>query len=214
VVLLALAFAGGSVDAGAYLGLAHVFPANMTGNTVLLAIALARGTGSDASRAGVALAGFCVGVAVGTVALQSTGGWPRTAAFTFALEAIALSALLAAWAALGPRPRLALIAAAGGAMGAQSAGVRVSQARGVNTTYVTGTLTAAVAHMVSRLPGAPAQTRGDPSLPGATWIVYGLGALAGGFAVKSWSAAEMAIPLGLVLASTVLALGSSRTKDR
>src|SRR5947209_4569301 len=48
LLLLALAFSAGGVDAAVYLGLGHAFPANMTGNTVLIAIAVARGGGGDA----------------------------------------------------------------------------------------------------------------------------------------------------------------------
>src|SRR5215470_8216887 len=41
-VLLALTFAAGCVDALSYLGLSHVFTANMTGNAVLLGLAIGR----------------------------------------------------------------------------------------------------------------------------------------------------------------------------
>lgn len=59
--LLALSLAAGVVDAVSYVGLGKVFTANMTGNTVLLGVALARGTGGDAARAAAALGGFCAG---------------------------------------------------------------------------------------------------------------------------------------------------------
>ena len=42
-MLLVLTLAAGSVDAISYLGLGHVFTAMMTGNTVLLGLALAQG---------------------------------------------------------------------------------------------------------------------------------------------------------------------------
>ncbi|MGH2890635.1 MAG: DUF1275 family protein, partial [Solirubrobacteraceae bacterium] len=54
-ILLALALVGGLVDAASYLGLGQVFTANMTGNTVLLAVDVVRGNGADAARSGVAL---------------------------------------------------------------------------------------------------------------------------------------------------------------
>jgi hypothetical protein len=41
--LPALAWVGGSLDAISYLALGHVFTVNMTGNTVLLAMALGAG---------------------------------------------------------------------------------------------------------------------------------------------------------------------------
>lgn len=64
-LLLALAFAAGYIDALSYLGLGHVFTANMTGNTVLLGIALAELDGGAIARSGFALAGFLTGAAVG-----------------------------------------------------------------------------------------------------------------------------------------------------
>jgi uncharacterized membrane protein YoaK (UPF0700 family) len=54
-LLLALSFAAGYVDALSYLGLNRVLTANMTGNTVLLAIALAQFDADAAIRSSVAL---------------------------------------------------------------------------------------------------------------------------------------------------------------
>src|SRR5215210_549077 len=65
VVLLSVA--AGCVDAVSYLGLGRVFTANMTGNTVLLGLSLGQADWQAALRSGVALAGFIMGVAVGTV---------------------------------------------------------------------------------------------------------------------------------------------------
>ena len=64
-LLLALSFAAGYVDALSYLGLSRVFTANMTGNTVLLAIGLAQLDADAAVRSSVALAGFLGGAAAG-----------------------------------------------------------------------------------------------------------------------------------------------------
>ncbi len=74
--LLALALAANIVDASNYLGLGRVFTANMTGNTALLGVALARGSGQDAIRSVVALGGFCTGAAAGVLLLQNKGPWP------------------------------------------------------------------------------------------------------------------------------------------
>src|SRR5947209_15890383 len=92
--LLALALAAGAVDAASYLGLGRVFTANMTGNTVLLGVALARGTGADAARAATALGGFCVGAAAGVGMAKTAGRWPGRATPAFGLEGVALAALL------------------------------------------------------------------------------------------------------------------------
>ncbi len=60
-MLLLLTLAAGCVDAISYLGLGHVFTAMMTGNTVLLGLALGQGHILDALRSIRALLGF-VGV--------------------------------------------------------------------------------------------------------------------------------------------------------
>ena len=53
------------MDALSYLALGRVFTANMTGNTVLLGVALVQGEADAAGRAGLALGGFLAGGAIG-----------------------------------------------------------------------------------------------------------------------------------------------------
>lgn len=170
----------------------------MTGNTVLLAIALIEGKAADAARSGVALGGFCLGVAAGVALIRSDDlPWPRRARGAVGVELVALVAWLVLWAALGLSPlRYALIAIGGVAMGAQSAAVRASDVRGVNTTYMTSTLLNAIAGLVQRGRGNAASEA--PRLPGAAWVTYGIGALIGVLTVRSWHAGAVAIPLGVV----------------
>jgi uncharacterized membrane protein YoaK (UPF0700 family) len=140
--LLLLTAVAAAADAISYLGLGKVFPANMTGNTVLMGIGLAKPDYSSATRSAVALAGFVLGAAV----VGAIWGSRRTRTVCgLTLEAAAIGAAAGLWATLGHSPtggpRYALIALLGGAMGAQSgvaAGLRV----GVSTTYITGTWTA------------------------------------------------------------------------
>lgn len=196
--LLALALAAGAVDAISYLGLGRVFTANMTGNTVLLGVALARGSGVDAAHAATALGGFCIGTATGVAVVRTNGGWPRRAAPVLWIEGAALLALLVLWAVLGVQALgYWLIALSGVAMGAQSAAVRSSDIRGVNTTYMTSTLLNAIARPVQRARGI--REHGDgPALPGAAWATYAIGALGGALAEQAWEAGAIAIPLGIV----------------
>lgn len=206
-ILLALALVGGLVDAASYLGLGQVFTANMTGNTVLLAVDVVRGNGADAARSGVALGSFCAGLAIGAMLVRSgTLVWPLHAAWTLAFETAALAVLLAWWALSGGNPRFALVAVSAIAMGSQSAAVRVSHTAGVNTTYVTGTLTSAVVRFVTRHARGIEESRQGPTLPGAAVIVYAAGALAGGFAEHAWHAAAIAFPLAIACIVTTLAL--------
>jgi uncharacterized membrane protein YoaK (UPF0700 family) len=203
--VLALALAGGVIDAASYLGLGQVFTANMTGNTVLIGVALARGSGAGVARSGTALAGFCAGVAIGAALMRREGGWPARALRALLLEATALVALLVCWTALGSgSARYALISISAAAMGAQSAAARASDVPGVNTTYVTGTLTNAIARLV-RPSAEGAESREGASLPSAVWLTYAVGALAGAFAEKAWHAAAVGIALAMVCAVSVVA---------
>ena len=139
-LLLALASAAGFIDAVTYLGLGRVFTANMTGNTVLLGVAAAEGSSSDVLRALVALGGFCLGGAAGMAWMgERDGSWAWLTRWVFALETLALAALLAVWQSAGAGSlRLLLVALSGVAMGAQSAAVRISNVPGVNTTGTVG----------------------------------------------------------------------------
>ena len=80
VVLLSVA--AGCVDAVSYLGLGHVFTANMTGNTVLLGLSLGQADWQAVLRSSMALLGFSIGVAVGTLIAESDRDrhvvWPIT----------------------------------------------------------------------------------------------------------------------------------------
>ena len=77
----------GLVDAVSYVGLGHVFTANMTGNVVLLGFAVAGTTGLSASRSLTALAAFMAGALMGgrmaaTLEPQSILRWRMTAIAT------------------------------------------------------------------------------------------------------------------------------------
>src|SRR3989442_5030441 len=66
-MLLMLTWAAGIVDAISYLGLGRVFTAMMTGNTVLLALAVSEGESMAVMRSVLALAGFSAGAAAGAL---------------------------------------------------------------------------------------------------------------------------------------------------
>src|SRR5207237_9721773 len=73
--LLGLTAVTGVVDAVSFLGLGHIFTANMTGNVVFLGFALGGGTGVSVARSLTALSAFaCGGVCGGGV---NTGACSR-----------------------------------------------------------------------------------------------------------------------------------------
>src|SRR3954449_12156346 len=98
--LIALTGIGGYVDAVSYLGLGRVFTAAMTGNTVLLALALTARDGAAVLRSSVALLGFIAGVALGQVVVgrfEARSHWPRAVGSGLLVELSLLASLAAAW---------------------------------------------------------------------------------------------------------------------
>src|SRR5689334_19178871 len=65
--LLVLTFTTGLVDAVSYLGLGHVFTANMTGNIVFLGFGIAGGYGLPVVAPLVSLGAFLVGAGAGGI---------------------------------------------------------------------------------------------------------------------------------------------------
>jgi uncharacterized membrane protein YoaK (UPF0700 family) len=65
VVLLAMTAATGIVDAVSYLGLGHIFAANMTGNIVMMGFRLGGASGISLTKSVIALVCFMLGAAVG-----------------------------------------------------------------------------------------------------------------------------------------------------
>jgi uncharacterized membrane protein YoaK (UPF0700 family) len=127
---------------------------------------------------------------------------------------VALVVLLVLWVAIGvDQIRLLLIAVSAVAMGAQSAAVRASHVSGVNTTFVTGTLLNAIARSVERLRGDERGPAG-PTLPGVTWLIYGIGALVGAVGVNAWHAGIVALPVAIVAAVTLVTFLSKTQNDR
>ncbi|HEV2538255.1 MAG TPA: YoaK family protein [Frateuria sp.] len=178
--LPALAWVGGSLDAISYLALGHVFTGNMTGNTVLLAMALGAGNLGRTLRSLLAVLGFVVGVATGTGLLRGQrAGWNTKVNRVLVLEAALLgaAALALAWNAHTaiPEPQVrGLIILLGMVMGMQSAAVRQVHLAGVWTTVITGTLTEWVAGRVER---TPAKDLPVGRVQAAVYATYGLAAL-------------------------------------
>lgn len=73
----------------------------MTGNTVLLGIAVVLHNGTGAARSATALGGFALGAAAGFGLLGADGGWPARARRVLWLESLILALLLVVWAQAG-----------------------------------------------------------------------------------------------------------------
>jgi uncharacterized membrane protein YoaK (UPF0700 family) len=200
LMLTLLALAAGCVDAASFLGLGQVMTAAMTGNTILLGLALGQADAEGTLRSTVALAGFFAGALLGAAIVErSPRGviWMPRIMAALALELAVLVILALAWHVLEGRPawpidyRHPLIAAAGIAMGIQSAAATRVGVPGVTTTYVTGTLTGMAARLIGwlRSSGAAPDDRsrdGAPWIHAGVWIAYGTGAVCAGAAHLWW----------------------------
>lgn len=146
-LLLLLAAASGSADGWSYFGLAHAFVANMTGNTVLLGIAVFHLHG-DFVHPLIAICGYVAGTAAATLIARNVpegATWARPVSWALFVEAVLLMAAEAAWVAMGqtlpPRTADALLALVALAIGVQSGAMVQLRVPGVVTTYITGTWT-------------------------------------------------------------------------
>lgn len=142
LLLGALTFSSGAIDAISFLALGKVFTAFMTGNVAFLALRVAGST--IAPLAGYILASM-VGFAAGAYAAtriatlsKENGTWPQRATYALGASLIAHAGFLAAWFANGGRPPASviplLLALWGLAMGMQTAAVRTLNVAGVFTT--------------------------------------------------------------------------------
>ena len=152
LLLVALTFSAGAVDAVALIAL-NVFTAVMTGNLVLLGVAIGHAAVQNAVRSSIALTAYVVGVLAGARIVGATASgavWPAHATRALAIEWALLAAFFVSWIAPGARPEGAaagaLIAVSGLAMGLQATTTR-SIAPGLSTTYVTGTLTSLLSEL-------------------------------------------------------------------
>src|SRR2546427_5924771 len=103
LLLVALTFAAGSVDAVALLRL-DVFTAVMTGNIVLLGLALGQGAFQNALRSLVALAAYAVGVIAGARmvgAVTTPTHWSPKVTVALAVEWALQAAFLVVWLLTG-----------------------------------------------------------------------------------------------------------------
>jgi uncharacterized membrane protein YoaK (UPF0700 family) len=145
-LMLALTFSTGVIDAVGYLGLDKVFTGNMTGNVVILGMALTGAEGLPVAGPAVALVSFMAGAAVGGRVLNPVAaGWSTRSTTLFAsvgalMVVIAITLFLA-----GNRPErrveLVLTALLAVAMGIQAATARHLAVKDITTVVVTSLIT-------------------------------------------------------------------------
>ncbi len=143
--MIALTFATGVVDAVGYLGLDHVFTGNMTGNIVILAMAVAGGDNLPVMGPLIALAGFVAGAAIaGLVQAKSGPLWNRRTTVLMAAATLLLSAAciftFVSSRDLSAEASILLAAVIAFEMGVQACVARRLAVKDVTTVVVTSTL--------------------------------------------------------------------------
>jgi uncharacterized membrane protein YoaK (UPF0700 family) len=156
VRLLMLAACAGCADGWSYLGLGHAFVANMTGNTVLLGIAVFQNHG-DLLHPAISLGFYGLGAALGSLLTRNVRPgtyWSKTISWTLTLEGLLLAGAEAGWITHHAHgwPNLNLLLGIMAlAIGIQSAAMVQLNLPGIVTTYITGTWTTMLRGLV-RLP--------------------------------------------------------------
>lgn len=145
VTLAALTVVSGFVDAVSYLGLGHVFTANMTGNVVLIGFAAAGAPGFSMAASLCALGSFLVGAVLAGRMMRRVTSPRRLLQLAMVIEAgcTAGTAVVAGMVTtIGSGwPRFTVIAVLASAMGLRNAAVRRIGVPDMSTTVLTTTLT-------------------------------------------------------------------------
>jgi uncharacterized membrane protein YoaK (UPF0700 family) len=210
--LLVLTFTTGLVDATSYLGLGHVFAANMTGNIVFLGFGIAGSGGLPVIAPLVSLGAFLVGAGAGGIlARKMADRHPRHFAWALAIEVslLAIAAIVAAAIhirqdAVSGDTVIALLALA---MGVRNATIRRIAVADLTTTVLTMTLTGFAADSPFFGGNGKGSTR-------RTSAVLGMlaGALAGALLLKTSLILPMAAAAAMALAAALLYIPAARRK--
>lgn len=204
VLMLVLTFTTGIVDAVGYLGLDRVFTGNMTGNVVILGMALVGGDGLPILGPVLALLGFMAGAALGGRVLKgASAAWTPLSTGLLAAVGVVTLALAIVLLVVGEEPERALgvtvTTLLGAVMGLQAATARFIAVKDVTTVVVTSTITGLAAD--SLLGSGKARAEGGGSGRRFLAVALILAGAAAGAALLHWH-----LGAGLVLAG-VLILG-------
>jgi len=225
LLLMVLAATAGSADGWSYFGIGHAFVANMTGNTVLVGMAIFGHTG-DLVHPLVAVICYLLGVALAaflTRDVKAGGPWPRIIFATLLIEAILLIACEAGWVEILHLETFdyglielsynLLLGALAFAVGLQSGAMLQLRIPGIVTTYITGTWTSLMSGLVRFASGKPSNPPRDRQtfeerllMQGAVLAVYFLAAVLTGWILRNAPSAVGVLPAACALLAAILGL--------
>lgn len=208
--LVVLTFTTGLVDAASYLGLGHVFTANMTGNIVFLGFGIAGSGGLPVVAPLISLAAFLVGAGAGGVlATRMADSHPRHFARALGIEVSLIAAAAVLAAIVDVRPNAvsgdSVIALLALAMGVRNSTIRRIAVPDLTTTVLTMTLTGLAADSPLFGGSGKGSTRRTASVLGML-----AGALAGALLLKSSLVLPLAAAAALALGAMLLYVPAAR----
>jgi len=211
-LMLALTFSTGVIDAVGYLGLDRVFTGNMTGNVVILGMALTGADDLPVIGPIIALVLFMLGALIAGRTLKPVAaGWSHRSTILFALVGVVILAAAVPLLVLDDPDepvKFAVTGALGLAMGMQAGAARHIGVKDVTTVVVTSTLVGLA--FDSKFGGGSGQPWKRRA--GAVLLI-GLGALAGGLLLNVHIGAGMAVAAGITLLCALLGhIGRPRTE--
>jgi uncharacterized membrane protein YoaK (UPF0700 family) len=212
--LLALTFTTGVIDGVSYLGIGHVFAANMTGNIVLLGFGIAGSGGLPVLAPLVSLAAFLIGAGIGGVLARRLSdrhalhiGWALASEVTL----LAAAAIVAA--VIDVRPNAfsgdAVIALLALGMGVRNATVRRIAVPDLTTTVLTMTLTGLAADSTLFGGTGKGSTRRTAAV-----IALLLGAFSGALLLKLSIALALTVAAVLALLAALSYGPAARSEER
>ncbi|GAA4848317.1 YoaK family protein [Paenibacillus vulneris] len=213
IIILLLCMTAGIVDVVGYLGLGHVFTANMTGNIVLMGLSIGRVEGLAVLRSVIALVGFIAGTALAALIVnkdKTPSLWPRAVTTALSIEWMILVAfaITSGWIRETDSGVYFLIILLSVAMGMQTTAARRLGIAGISTTVLTNNLANVIEDGIQQLRllfGRDTKmTFSQESLLRLLAIViYCLGAIIGTIAETSHPLAIIWVPVAVLAAIIV-----------
>lgn len=196
-----LSSTAGVMDGTAFLALGNVFTSAMSGNTIVLGVAIGQGRIHAALYALAAFLGYASGAALGALPLHGATPGIERAIF---VEGVFLAVFAAVWTLVGgpagPTEVYLLIVLSAMAMGLQGAAGRALALPGIPTIVITSTLTAVIGTVAERALGRGRQGAA-PATPHqlVSLLAYLLGAVVAGGLVSRWLGLLPFVPVVLIL---------------